>query len=101
MYKLLFLIFIASSVSAQGVDPTKPLKGYNLAENNFVGEDKLILEAIVHGDAVHTVVINKKTLKVGDTIREHRLVAVNDNSVVLRSATETIKLYIFSGVIAK
>ena len=103
MSKLFFLlcIFTVLPISAQGVDPTKPLQGYSLTDNNFIGEKKLVLEAIIHGDSVHTVVINKKTLKVGDSINEHRLVAVNDDSVVLRTDTETIKLYIFTGVIAK
>lgn len=103
MYKLLliFWVFIMYSVNAKGIDPTKPLSGYDTTENNVIGGSKLVLEAIIHGHKVHTAVINSQTLNVGDTIMEHRLVAVNDHSVVLRTESETIKLYIFSDVIAK
>lgn len=103
MYKLLVipLLFMALSAHAKGTDPTKPLIGYDLIESNVVGGKKLVLEAIIHGYKVHTAIINSKTLKVGDTIMEHRLVAVNDDSVVLRTGSETLKLYIFSDVIAK
>lgn len=103
MYKFLFILklIIVLPVMA-AVDPTKPLSGYSAqGKTHVVGEKPLVLEAIIHGDKIHTAVINNTTLKVGDTIREHRLVAVNDDSVVLRTADETIKLYIFSGVIAK
>lgn len=88
-------------VAAQGSDPTRPLTGFALIGTSAQGSQKLVLEAIVHGDAIHTAVINNKKLKVGGMIGEYTLTAVNDTSVVLRSGEEKIKLSLFSSVIAK
>lgn len=103
--KLLFIVLfgsisLVSQGNAQNVDPTKPFSGVTSTAS---GEQKkaLVLESIIHGDGIHTVVINGKKLQVGDTIGEHRLVAVNDASVVLRSDTERLKLHVFSSVIVK
>ena len=89
------MIFI--SVASQGLDPTKPLTG----ASTYLSYDEkikkhLVLESIFHGNKVHTVVINGKTMVVNDYIGEYRLVAVNDDSVVLRSSEERLKLYVFS-----
>ncbi len=85
---------------AQSADPTRPFtyQGNKAGENS---PEKLVLESIIHGDQIHTVIISGKQMQVGDSIGEHRLVAVNDDSVVLRTATERLKLYVFSGVIVK
>lgn len=100
-------LFIVVSSHAKSVDPTAPLKrqGEQLTgpEGGVTGQQQqpLVLEAIIHGVKVHTVVINNQELQVGDRIGEYRLVAVNDDSAVLRSADERIKLYMFSGVKVK
>lgn len=86
-------------LSAQSADPTKPFSYSGGSEQ--VAQQKLVLESIIHGDGVHTAVINGKPLQVGDYIGEHRLVAVNNDSVVLRTETERLKLSVFSGVIVK
>ena len=80
-------IFISGA--SQGLDPTKPLTGASA----YLSDDEkikrhLVLEGIFHGKKVHTVVINGKTMIVNDYIGEYRLVAVNDDSVVLRSTDE-------------
>tara|TARA_B110000881_G_C18301826_1_gene377409 strand:- start:164 stop:538 length:375 start_codon:yes stop_codon:yes gene_type:complete len=85
------------SVASQGLDPTKPLTG----TPTYLNDDKkikvnLVLEGIFHGKQVHTVVINGKSMSVNDSIGEYRLVTVNDESVILRSAEERLKLYVFS-----
>jgi len=68
---------------------------------NKTSKAELVLESIVHGHEVHTAVINGRILKVGDVIREYKLVAVNNTSVVLRSAEKRLKLSVFSGVVVK
>jgi hypothetical protein len=50
---------------------------------------------------VHTAVINGQVLKVGDFIRQYELIAVNNTSVVLRSAEKRLKLSVFSSVVVK
>jgi len=105
-FSCLFFIalFSAFTVSAQNVDPTKPLSkgGYpSISHTGKTTKAELILESIVHGYEVHTAVINGQVLKVGDSILQYKLVAVNNTSVVLRSAEKRLKLSVFSGVVVK
>jgi len=105
-FSCLFFIalFSAFTVSAQSVDPTKPLSNDGLPSMTNAGKTikaELILESIVHGYEVHTAVINGQVLKVGDSILQYKLVAVNNSSVVLRSEEKRLKLSVFSGVVVK
>jgi MSHA biogenesis protein MshK len=61
----------------------------------------MVLESIIHGDGIHTVVISGKVLKTLDYIGEYQLTAVNDQSVILRSKTERLKLNVFKGSVVK
>lgn len=76
------------------VDPTGPF-GQGRALSQVAAEKKYILESIIHGDGIHTVVINGKVMKPNDAIGEYRLAAVNDQSVVLLSGTQRLELRIF------
>jgi MSHA biogenesis protein MshK len=98
------ILFTTFSVSARNNDPTKPLSaGGSSSISKAVATTKaeLILESIIHGFEVHTAVINGQVLKVGDFIRQYELVAVNNTSVVLRSAEKRLKLSVFSNVVVK
>jgi hypothetical protein len=98
------VLFVTFSVNGQDVDPTKPLSIGGFSSSNKPGKataEKLVLESIVHGFEVHTAVINGQVLKVGDFILQYKLVAVNNTSVVLRSAEKSLKLSVFSGVVVK
>jgi len=99
-FTILAGLFIHLNVSASSVDPTRPF-GHTKGSSALVNGNKLVLESIIHGDGIHTVVINSKVLKVGDSIVGYRLVAVNDDSVVLRSETERLKLYVFKAKVLK
>jgi len=88
------LIFCSTFVHSVKNDPTGPFGHSRLLSEKPV-EKKLVLESIIHGDGIHTVVINGKVLKMFDTIDEYRITAVNDKSVILRSKTQRIKLHIF------
>jgi len=87
-------ILFSATVYSANVDPTGPF-GHRGSSSQMATEEKLILESIIHGDGIHTVVINGKVMKPNDTIGEYRLTAVNDKSVVLRSETQRIKLHVF------
>ena len=100
-FTALFFSFVAN---AQSSDPTKPLSaaGFSsISKSEKIAKAELVLESIVHGYEVHTAVINGQVLKVGDFIRQYKLVAVNNSSVVLRSAEKRLKLSVFSGVVVK
>lgn len=81
-------------------DPTRPF-GHSASASVLPEGKKLVLESIIHGDGVHTVVINGQILKPYDHIGEYQLTAVNDQSVVLRSKTQRLKLHVFKPNILK
>lgn len=83
------------------VDPTKPFNNIHSGSANTVtvNQEQLRLDSIIHGNNVHTAVINGALLKVGDNIGEYTLVAVNDKSVVLSAEGERKELAIFSQII--
>lgn len=90
-----FTMVLATANSyAAKVDPTGPF-GHSGSLSQVAAEKKLVLESIIHGNGIHTVVISGKVMKTNDTIGEYRLTAVNDKSVILRSDTQRLKLHIF------
>ncbi|MGL1956522.1 MAG: hypothetical protein OCD00_04330 [Colwellia sp.] len=88
------------SSTAASVDPTRPF-GKSSASIEINSGQKLVLESIIHGDGIHTVVINGKVLKVGEMIGEYLLVAVNDDNVVLTTTTERLNLFILNSKVFK
>lgn len=107
MFKSLFVfLFLCSAAinSAQPLaaqtDPTRPF-GHSVSSTITSNGQKMVLESIIHGDGIHTVVINGKVLKTFDYIGEYQLTAVNDQSVILRSKTKRLKLTIFKNNIVK
>ena len=106
MYKLFitFLtLFIVSLIARAEIDPTKPFSNVNSSSSNatIVNQESLRLDSIIHGNNVHTAVINGTLLKVGDNIGEYILVAVNDKTVVLSFEGERKELAVFSPIISR
>jgi MSHA biogenesis protein MshK len=104
----LSIVFVVMSLSyvasAASNDPTKPFGQSDVSSNGAGGEllkNKLVLQSIVHGDGIHTAVINGKVIKPGERIGEYRLIAINDASVVLRNDDERLKLHIFKRSVLK
>ncbi len=91
---------LSQGLQAVSVDPTRPF-GQASSNSAVSKEEKLVLESIVHGDGIHTVVINGKVLKPQEKIGQYRLVAVNNDSVILRSETERLKLYLFKASVLR
>lgn len=81
-------------------DPTRPF-GHKATSIIAPGEKKLVLQSIIHGDGIHTAVINGKVLRTLDRIGEYQLTAINDQSVVLRSKSKQLKLHIFKNNLVK
>ena len=104
-YNVFFLlpciaIVIASQVSAAENDPTRPF-GHSASSTEAVDGKELVLESIIRGDGIQTVIISGNVLKMLDYIGEYQLTAVNDQSVILRSKEQRLKLTIFKGDIVK
>lgn len=100
---LLFLfvvVLVPSQAFAAKIDPTRPFD-HKASSTAIPGGKKMVLESIIHGDGIHTVVISGTVLKTFDYIGEYQLTAVNDQSVILRSKTQRLKLNIFKGNIVK
>lgn len=98
---LLVCSFICSITKVLAdTDPTRPF-GHSAALSATPNGKKLVLESIIHGDGIHTVVINGKVLKTLDYIGEYQLTAVNDQSVILRSKTQSLKLHMFKSNVVK
>lgn len=99
-----FILFFGFSCSVTQVladtDPTSPF-GHRATSSVTPNGKQLVLESIIHGDGVHTVVINGKVLKTFDHIGEYQLTAVNDQSVILRSKTQRLKLHVFKSNMVK
>jgi len=94
------LIFATTAVG-QTLDPTKPFSYSASSGKSANSETKLVLESIIHGDEVHTVVISGQIVKMGEMVNNHKLVAVNTDNVLLRSDTETLRLHLFPKGIVK
>lgn len=106
MFKFTTLLFLVCGFCCSitpvlaDTDPTRPF-GHRATTSVTPNGKKLVLESIIHGDGVHTVVINGKVLKTLDYIGEYQLTAVNDQSVILRSKTQRLELHIFKSNVVK
>lgn len=96
---------LSNSVSATAqlstIDPTRPFGQGVVSTNGEQAVNSLVLQSIVHGDGIHTAVINGKVIKPGEYIGQYQLVAINDASVVLRSDDERLTLNVFKQRIIK
>lgn len=91
------VIVLASSASfAADVDPTRPFGASGSGSNNQLKPDAgFVLSSIIHGDGIHTAVINGKIYKMFDYVGEYRITAINSHSVILRSESKRLKINIF------
>lgn len=91
------VIVFASSVSfAADVDPTRPFGVSGSGSNNQLKSDAgFVLSSIIHGDGIHTAVINGKIYKMFDYVGEYRITAINSHSVILRSESKRLKINVF------
>lgn len=90
-------MFISFISSAEALDPTQPFgsSGAGNGNTSLKHEDSFTLTSIIHGDGIHTAVINGKIYKMFDYVGEYRITAINNHSVVLRSKSERLKINVF------
>lgn len=82
---------------AADVDPTRPFGVSGTGINSPLKRDtSFVLTSIIHGDGIHTAVINGKIYKMFDYVGEYRITAINSHSVILRSKSKRLKINIFN-----
>ena len=100
-YAFLFsmLIMPHQAFSAK-VDPTRPFGHKGLTTITPEGK-ALVLESIISGDGVKTVVVSGNILKMHDYIGEYQLIEVKTQSVVLSSESDQVELTLFKDNLIK
>jgi MSHA biogenesis protein MshK len=94
---LILVTLLGARVSlAADTDPTRPF-GVSGSDNNIqVKRDGgFQLTSIIHGDGIHTAVINGQIYKMFDYVGEYRITAINSHSVILRSKSKRLKINVF------
>ncbi len=86
---------ISFSSLAASVDPTRPFGASGTGPGQLKRDGGLKLTSIIHGDGIHTAVINGKIYKMFDYVGEYRITAINSHSVILRSKSKRLKVNIF------
>jgi len=88
--------FVSATSLAADTDPTRPFGVSGSSSNAQLKQDGgFKLTSIIHGDGIHTAVINGKIYKMFDYVGEYRVTAINSHSVILRSESKRLKINIF------
>ena len=90
----------AVQANAAKLDPTRPF-GHKQSSPIIDNGKKMVLESIIKGNEIETVIISGKLMKKSDYIGEYQLTSVNNNSVILDSETDRIELNIFKSNLVK
>ncbi|KGJ94314.1 hypothetical protein [Colwellia psychrerythraea] len=91
------VLLLTSPISfAADTDPTRPFGVNGSGSINLLKRDGgFVLSSIIHGDGIHTAVINGKIYKMFDYVDEYRITAINSHSVILRSKSKRLKINVF------
>ncbi|ALO36749.1 hypothetical protein CMT41_16060 [Colwellia sp. MT41] len=90
------MVMTAPISLAADIDPTRPFGVSGSGTNHQLKRDGgFLLSSIIHGDGIHTAVINGKIYSMFDYVGEYRITAINSHSVILRSKTKRLKINIF------
>ena len=88
------LIVSSLSTNARQLDPTLPFAKSVL--DREAGAQKLKLYSVIVVGETRKVIINKKTMTVGDSLGEFKLIKIEKQKVVLQSSSDTIELFLFT-----
>jgi len=93
---MVITVVVSTSSLAADTDPTRPFGVSGSSSNTQLKRDGgFKLTSIIHGDGIHTAVINGEIYKMFDYVGEYRITAINSHSVILRSESKRLKIYIF------
>ncbi|WOH35902.1 MSHA biogenesis protein MshK [Thalassotalea fonticola] len=102
MFKLFLvatLMTCTTSIHAEELDPTRPFTSSAIDRESLAKNLKLY-SVIISGNS-RTAIINQKTLVVGDSLEEFRVIQIEKQKVVLQSSSETIELVLFTNALTK
>ena len=89
-------VMFSPIILAEDTDPTRPFGVSGTGDNVQLTRDGgFKLTSIIHGDGIHTAVINGKIYKMFDYVGEYRITAINSHSVIMRSKSKRLKINIF------
>ncbi len=94
----IIIVTLSTAILAVEIDPTRPFGAGITGSNESVElkrENTFKLTSIIHGDNIHTAVINGKIYKMFDYVGEYRITAINSHSVILRSESKRLKIDVF------
>lgn len=87
---------VSTACLAADTDPTRPFGVSGSSSNAQLKRDGgFKLTSIIHGDGIHTAVINGKIYKMFDYVGEYHITAINSHSVILRSESKRLKINVF------
>jgi MSHA biogenesis protein MshK len=86
---------VTNTLMAAELDPTKPFEYSGAMVGQENSKNGFVLSSIVHGEGIHTAIINENIYQLFDYIGEYQITAINSDSVILRNKTERLTLNIF------
>ena len=98
-HKIIFLIglIFLSAVIFANRDPTRPPDAYlNREPQSAANTKSLTLNAIIISKSQRVAVIDGKTMKVGDTIQNKKIIKIESDHVDLQDGNFQISLPLFS-----
>lgn len=102
MFKLFLVAFLISSslsAHAEQLDPTRPFTK-SMIDRESVEKNLKLYSVIISGNS-RKAIINKKTMIVGDSLDEFKVIQIEKQKVVLQSSSETIELFLFTSALTK
>ena len=93
---IVITVLLSSVIMAADIDPTRPFGVDGTETNSQKKPDSgFVLSSIIHGDGIHTAVINGKIYKMFDYVGDFRITAINSHSVILRNKAKRLKINVF------
>lgn len=102
MFKLFLVAFLISSpfsAHAEQLDPTRPFTK-SMIDRESVEKNLKLYSVIISGNS-RKAIINNKTMIVGDSLDEFKVIQIEKQKVVLQSSSETIELFLFTSALTK
>lgn len=93
---LLIVLLICSSVARASVwsDPTSRLDK-NFTDYTIQGGMSIVVEAIIHSEDRKLAIVNGKTVKVGDAVKQYVVQDITSNSILLYNGSQYIEIELF------
>ncbi len=94
-----FCLLLLLPASAYALDPTRPPAAFVTAAVERQASATLHLQAIFRGAQSARAVLNGQSLRVGDTLADARVLAINTNSVLIERDGQQQTLHLVAPII--